>query len=61
MEGDKKIVEFEKYCPICAFADNGASSDPCNKCLGIPARIDSRKPEKYQERGKKNWKTTNTE
>ena len=50
MIGDKKIVEFEKYCPTCAFSEKGASSDPCNKCLGIPARVDSHKPENWKEK-----------
>ena len=58
MEGDYKIVEFEKYCPTCAFSEGSATSEPCNTCLGVSARIDSRKPEKYQEGGKKKWRTT---
>lgn len=50
MIGDKKIVEFEKYCPECIHKDRSASSEPCNTCLGIPAREDSHKPEKFQEK-----------
>lgn len=53
MEGDLKIVEFEKYCDSCVSHDKSATDEPCNTCLGIPARVDSHKPEKYVERSKK--------
>ena len=54
MIGDKKIVEFEKYCDKCVNDKSSASSEPCNTCLGIPAREDSRKPVKFQEKEKGN-------
>ena len=54
MEGDLKIVEFEKYCNSCVSFNKSAKDEPCNTCLGIPARVDSHKPEKYvEERSKK--------
>lgn len=50
MIGDKKIVLFELYCPKCKYHDKSASTDPCNSCLGVAGRVDSHKPEKYEEK-----------
>lgn len=55
MIGDKKIVEFEKYCPTCKYfnttrnEETQENEEPCNECLEIPARTDSRRPECYEE------------
>ena len=53
MIGDKKIVEFEKYCDKCAYSNKSANDQPCNTCLGIPATEDSHKPEKFVEKREK--------
>lgn len=46
-EGDKKIVDFEKYCKECKFWKTSSTKEPCDSCLEIPARTDSRKPEYF--------------
>lgn len=50
MEGDYKIVEFEKYCPTCKYYELDENEDPCYECLAEPANIDSHKPIKYEEK-----------
>ena len=58
MIGDYKEVFFDAYCPTCKhkdepeviYDDKGKTvSDRCNECLTIPARIDSHKPELWEE------------
>ena len=47
MEGDLKIVEFDKWCNTCRYYETEESEDPCRECLTIGARPDSRRPERY--------------
>ena len=47
-----RIVEFDKYCPFCEYAHTDEDDRPCTECLAIPAREDSRRPEKYISKGK---------
>lgn len=51
----EKIVEFELYCPKCKHYDSSDADDPCDYCLSVPARENSRRPIKYEE----NKKTVN--
>lgn len=44
------IVSFDMYCPSCKNVDVPDTKEPCNTCLSIPARQDSRKPEKWEEK-----------
>ena len=45
----ERIVEFDKYCETCRYYETPETENPCNDCLTIPVREDSRKPEKYIE------------
>ena len=47
-ELNEKIVEFEQWCPRCKHEDTPGTEEPCNECLSIPARMGSRKPEKWE-------------
>lgn len=52
MEDKMKIVEFDKWCPSCKFSNRTSTKEPCDACLGIPARENSHKPECWQEKRK---------
>ena len=53
-----KIVNFSLYCETCKDKDTPESESPCRECLRVPAREDSRRPEKYiLQEGKSNGKT----
>lgn len=45
---NEHIVEFDKYCPTCKYEKVYQAKNPCNICLSIPARENSRKPEKWE-------------
>ena len=47
MEGDLHEVEFDTYCPTCRFKETDEAESPCRECLNVPARVDSRRPERY--------------
>lgn len=49
----EKIVEFELYCSKCKHYDSSDADDPCDYCLSVPARENSRLPIKYEENKKK--------
>lgn len=49
MEIHNKIVDFNKYCPLCKHFDINEEKDPCNECLTEPTNIDSRKPINFVE------------
>lgn len=49
MIGDEKIVDFAEYCNKCKHKDVFINESPCDECLGIPARTDSRRPEKWEK------------
>lgn len=53
----EKIVEFELYCSKCKHYDSSDADDPCDYCLSIPARENSRRPIKYEENKKTVKKT----
>lgn len=50
MEGDLKIVEYDDWCYRCKHRSVTEDEEPCRECLTIPARPDSHKPEKWEER-----------
>lgn len=52
------IVEFDKYCSKCKNKKVKQEHEPCNTCLGIATRPDSRKPEKFEENDKLKRRTT---
>lgn len=47
MSDNKKFVRFDKYCKECISYKTSSTKEPCNTCLGIPARENSEKPEKF--------------
>lgn len=49
----EKIVEFELYCSKCKHYNSSDADDPCDYCLSVPARENSRRPIKYEENKKK--------
>lgn len=49
MDDTLKIVEFDKWCRSCEDYATDENEDPCGTCLGIPARPNSTRPEKYRE------------
>lgn len=55
-DNDYKIVEFENYCPRCVNQDKVNEdkeltvNEFCHECLNTPARPNSHKPEKFEER-----------
>lgn len=50
MIGDKKIVEYENWCPKCKYLNVDEVEEPCNECLTYPAVEDSHKPIKFEEK-----------
>lgn len=48
MIGEHKIVDFYEYCKTCKYKDVFINEPPCNECISIPARPDSRRPEKWE-------------
>lgn len=51
MEGENiKHVNFDDFCHKCEYRENLENEDPCNRCLTIPARQYSHKPEYFKER-----------
>ncbi len=48
MNDDLMFVDFEKYCNSCKHKDLDERKDPCNECLGVPARQGTEKPEKWE-------------
>ena len=49
-----KFVDFETYCKTCKYEKTDEGEDPCNDCLAVPARENTRKPERWVE--KESWK-----
>lgn len=50
MEDNMKIVDFGKYCITCKYEKLKESESPCDECLSITARMNSHKPEKWEEK-----------
>lgn len=49
MNDNLHIVNFDLYCPACKHFNKNQNEEPCDTCLSVPARKDSRKPEKWEE------------
>lgn len=47
-----KFVEFDKYCKTCQHSKKKEHEDPCFDCLAEPARLETHKPLKYEEKEK---------
>lgn len=47
MDENLKIVEFNAYCNSCKYRNNSEEKFPCDECLNISSREDSRRPEYY--------------
>jgi len=47
---DMHFVDFEKYCKKCRNKDKAENENPCDECLDISVRSQSRKPQYYEER-----------
>lgn len=54
MEIIEKIVNYNKYCPTCAYVDLEDYKDPCNDCLNNPVNTNSQKPINYKKAKSKN-------
>ena len=46
------IVDFETYCKTCAYEKTDEAEKPCDECVGVPARENSRKPVNWKEKSK---------
>lgn len=44
------FVEFGEYCEKCVYKKLSEDQSPCDECLEIGARPDSRKPEFFEEK-----------
>ncbi len=49
MDENIKLVDFEHYCPKCEYFKTKETDEPCNTCLSIGGRNESRKPEYFKE------------
>lgn len=49
-EQNYKFVDFASYCPLCKHRDKKEDDSPCDECLEVGARKDTRKPERFEER-----------
>ena len=52
MAENMHLVEYEVYCASCEHAESDPAEDPCDECLGVPARENTRKPINYKEKEK---------
>ena len=47
------LVRFDVYCRNCQHKDVPEEKDPCDMCLAVPAREETKKPLCYEEKEKK--------
>ena len=40
-------VDFKTYCAKCKYRDKKEFEDPCNECMEVGMREQTRVPEKY--------------
>ena len=50
-----KEVDFKNYCSKCKYKNLEETKDPCNECLTEGARLNTRKPLRFKEKGVKKW------
>lgn len=48
MDDNMKLVRFDEYCPTCKYEKTEPTDDPCDECLGCPARQYSHKPTNWE-------------
>lgn len=48
MENNLHLVEFDKWCESCKHKNRKDTEEPCDSCIEVPARPDSRKPERWE-------------
>lgn len=46
-----KEVDFKTYCPKCKYKKLEETEDPCNECLTEGARVNTKKPLRFKEKG----------
>lgn len=61
MEEKEHIVDFERYCKTCRHEKRSGDDYPCYVCLSIPARMNSRKPEKWVKKHERTIERGSTE
>lgn len=49
-EENMKIVDFNTYCKTCKNKNLSESERPCSECLAEPARQNSHKPVRWEEK-----------
>lgn len=50
MIGDEKEVYYNLYCKSCKNEKVAEDVEPCHDCLNEPARVDTHKPLKWEEK-----------
>lgn len=48
MEINEHFVEFENFCKYCIYKDTDECLDPCNRCLGEPVNVNSKRPVEFK-------------
>lgn len=49
-ESNEKLVHFHEYCHACTHRNKKENEEPCDKCLGVGARLGSHKPVNFKAR-----------
>lgn len=53
MDEIRHIVDFARYCRTCAHENKKENESPCDECLEVSARENSRKPERWVKASEK--------
>lgn len=51
-ELNTKIVRYDKYCRRCKYWTTKETDDPCDECLTESVRLGTKKPLKFEAKGK---------
>ena len=49
-EDNYKFTDFAYYCPRCKHCDKKEDEEPCDECLAVGARPNTKKPERFEEK-----------
>lgn len=49
-ENNMKEVYYDQYCKTCEHSSKAEDDEPCRECLDEPARPESHKPLKWEEK-----------
>lgn len=49
-EDNMKEVYYDQYCKTCEHSSKAEDDEPCCECLDEPARPESHKPARYEEK-----------